>query len=114
MSDCLFCKIIQGKIPATKVYEDEFVLAFKDLYPQAKDHYLFIHKVHSQDILDMTQIDPNQVSAIFRGISNFIQNCDLKENGFRTVTNCGKDAGQVIFHTHFHVLGGEKLRGFGR
>ena len=114
MSDCLFCKIAEGKIPSTKVFEDENVLAFKDLRPLAKEHYLFIHKRHSKDVNDLIDNDPDQMADVFSGISAFTKKQGLTNNGFRVVTNLGPHSGQTVFHTHFHVLGGEHLGGFGR
>ncbi len=111
--DCLFCKIIQGEIPSQKVYEDENVYAFRDIAPMAKEHYLFISKTHSKDINELSQAHPGQLSDIFNAISIFTKESGLAESGFRIVTNLGKDGGQTVFHTHFHVLGGEQLKGFG-
>ncbi|MAZ47604.1 MAG: histidine triad nucleotide-binding protein [Halobacteriovoraceae bacterium] len=110
MSDCLFCRIIAGEIPSAKVFENDHVLGFKDLYPQAKEHYLFIHKSHSKNVNEM---DSTQLSDIFSAIKEFTQNNDLEENGFRVVSNVNKHGGQTVFHTHFHVLGGEQLKHFG-
>lgn len=111
--DCLFCKIIEKKIPAEIIYEDEKVIGFRDLYPQAKLHYLFINLVHSKNV---NEIAPNgtQIQEIFEGIKNFTETEQLDSSGFRVVTNVGPHAGQTVFHTHFHVLGGEKLGTFGR
>lgn len=113
MSDCLFCEIIKGNIPSSKVFENDKVYAFKDINPLAKEHYLFIHKNHSKDLLDLTQQDPQQLLDIFLAIQEFLKDSDLSQNGFRIVNNMGKDGGQTVFHTHFHLLGGEQLRGFG-
>lgn len=113
MDDCLFCKIIKGEIPSEKIFENEEVLGFKDLYPQAKEHYLFIHKVHSMNVNDLTKNNPEQLEDLFKSIRKFTSSCDLNQNGFRIVTNQGKHGGQTVFHTHFHVLGGEPLGSFG-
>ena len=113
MSDCLFCKIIAGQIPSEKVHEDESVFGFKDIGPMAKEHYLFIHKKHSTNINDLVANNPEQLADIFSAIQKFTTSTDLSESGFRVVTNHGSDAGQTVFHTHFHVLGGEKLGKFG-
>jgi histidine triad (HIT) family protein len=111
-NSCLFCKIIKGEIPAKKAFENENVLGFVDIYPQAKNHLLFIHKNHSANILEMSN-NASDISDTFLAISTFLKdNTDFK-NGFRIVTNTGPDAGQTVFHTHFHVLGGEKLSTFG-
>jgi histidine triad (HIT) family protein len=109
MNECLFCKIINGTIPAEKVFENSKVIGFKDLYPQAKEHYLFIHKTHTTNINDTEGV---MVAEIFSAIKEFTSQ-QLEKTGFRVVTNLGTDAGQTVFHTHFHVLGGETLRGFG-
>lgn len=111
--DCLFCKIVKKEIPATILYSDENVLAFKDLYPQAKNHWLFIHKNHSCDITQMSESAPEQIAQIFKAITRFCKEQGLDQSGFRVVTNNGGDAGQTIFHTHFHVLSGQKLGKFG-
>lgn len=113
MEDCLFCKIIKGEIPSTKVFENENVLAFKDINPLAKGHILFIHKNHSHDVVEMTQKNPEDVAEVFRAIGEFALDQNIKEDGFRVVTNIGKHGGQTVFHTHFHVLFGEQLKGFG-
>ena len=113
MSECLFCKILNGEIPSEKVYEDEKVFAFKDINPMAKEHYLFISKSHSLNINEISDNKPEQLSEVFSAISSFTKNSDLIDNGFRVVTNSGSNGGQTVFHTHFHLLGGEQLRGFG-
>lgn len=113
MSDCLFCKILKGEIPSEKVFENDHVYAFKDLYPQAKEHYLFIHKQHTTNLNHMVDSDPQQVVDVFKAISTYTKENNLLERGFRVVTNCGEDAGQTVFHTHFHVLGGGPLSSFG-
>jgi histidine triad (HIT) family protein len=113
MSDCLFCKIVKGEVPSDKVYENENVLAFKDIYPQAKEHFLFIHKSHTKDIEELIDNDPSQITDIFKAISNFTKEHSLDQNSFRLVNNKGAMAGQSVFHTHFHLLGGEPLKTFG-
>lgn len=111
--ECLFCKIIDGKIPSTKVFENEKVFAFKDLHPSASHHYLFIHKGHTKDVNDLVINEPAQMAEIFLAIREVSQKEGLDKTGFRVVTNMGPNAGQTVFHTHFHMLGGEQLRGFG-
>ena len=110
MTDCLFCKIIKGEIPSEKVFENENVYAFKDIAPMAKEHYLFISKTHSKNVNEMSA---QQIQEIFAAIKEFTQSHSLEENGFRVVTNINQHGGQTVFHTHFHVLGGEQLRAFG-
>lgn len=113
MSDCIFCKICDGSIPSTKVYEDDKVIGFKDLRPQASIHQLFIHKKHTKDINDLSKSDPSQLADLFNGIRLYTEKEGLVEKGFRVVTNLGAHAGQTVFHTHLHVLGGEPLGHFG-
>lgn len=113
MSDCIFCKIVSGDIPSEKVFESDKVLGFKDLHPQASEHYLFIHKEHTRDIQEMMSEDRQQVLEIFKAIKDFVSKQSTLKEGFRIVTNKGALGGQSVFHTHFHVLGGEQLRSFG-
>jgi histidine triad (HIT) family protein len=112
--DCLFCKIVQGQIPATKVFENETVLGFVDIHPQAKKHFLFIHKNHTKNIVDMMDFNPDDVKELYAGITEFAKSQDHFTDGMRIVTNMGPHAGQTVFHTHFHVLGGEQLGHFGK
>lgn len=114
MSDCLFCKFINKEIETEIVFENDNVLAFNDLYPQARKHILFIHKKHTTDVNELTEMDPQQLVDVFHAIKEFTALNALSKNGFRVVNNCGANAGQTIFHTHFHVLGGEALGHFGR
>ena len=113
-SDCVFCKIVEGTIPSTKVFENDKVLGFKDLQPSASQHYLFIHKNHTTDVNDMMAKEPSQVSDIYQAIREVSTKEGMEKKGFRVVTNMGPFAGQTVFHTHFHLLAGEPLRGFGR
>lgn len=112
-TDCIFCKIIEGTIPSTKVYEGGKVVGFKDLHPNAAVHYLFIHKSHTRDVNHMMDQDPTQVQDLFRAITEVSRKEGLDQKGFRVVTNLGEHAGQTVFHTHFHLVGGEPLAGFG-
>ena len=113
MSDnCLFCKISKGEIPSKKVFENENVFAFEDIHPQAKIHLLFVHKKHTANINEMSA-DGESIAAIFRAINEYTQDKALSREGFRVLTNSGPDAGQTVFHTHFHVVGGESLGHFG-
>ena len=113
MKDCLFCKVIRGEIPAEKVYEDERALGFKDIKPSAKEHYLFISKSHSKNVNEMSESEPHSLVEVHEAIRIFTRKQGLEESGFRVVTNVNQNSGQVVFHTHFHVLGGEQLGGFG-
>ena len=109
MEDCLFCKIVEGKIPSEKVYEDENVLAFKDINPAAPIHVLVIPKKHIENVLKIERGDTNILSDIFASFKEIAKILGIEEDGFRVVSNCGKDAGQEVMHLHFHILAGGKL-----
>ncbi len=102
--DCIFCKIIKKEIPAKIVYEDEYTIAFKDLNPKATVHVLVVPKTHAKDI---TEIDNFYMGKITDSIKHITNELGLKEKGFRVITNCGKGAGQTVWHLHFHVLSGK-------
>ena len=106
--DCLFCKIVAGDIPSTKVYEDETVLAFRDIAPMAPTHILVIPKRHSGSVAEVTGENSDVVAHIFEVIPQ-IAAAEGLENGYRVVSNCGDDAGQTVKHLHFNILGGKKL-----
>lgn len=108
MSDCIFCKIVNGDIPSTKVYEDESVIAFKDLNPQAPVHILVVPKKHYENVLDVEEND-NIISKIYLAINKIAKQEGFEKTGFRVINNCGKDAGQTVMHMHFHVIAGKKL-----
>ena len=105
MSDCIFCKIAAGEIPSKKAYEDETVMAFYDLEPQAPVHVLVIPKAHIPSAAAVTPDNSAVVAHIFEVIARLAQELGLKE-GFRVVTNSGVSAGQSVPHLHFHLLGG--------
>lgn len=106
--DCLFCKIIKGDIPSTKVYEDELVYAFRDINPQAPTHILVIPKNHIDSVNGITEENSPVVAHIFEVIPK-IAAAEGLTGGYRVVSNCGADAGQTVFHLHFHILGGKQL-----
>ena len=106
--DCLFCKIANGDIPSTKVYEDDQILAFRDIAPQAPTHILVIPKAHISSVDGITEENSAVVSHIFSVISK-IAAAENLTGGYRVVSNCGPDAGQTVFHLHFHILGGKPL-----
>ena len=108
MSNCLFCKIIAGDIPSTKVYEDETVLAFRDIAPQAPTHILVIPKTHIASVAEINGDNRAVVAHIFEVIAQ-IAKAEGLENGYRVVSNCGGHAGQTVHHLHFHILGGQQL-----
>ena len=106
--DCLFCKIAAGEIPSTKVYEDETILAFRDINPMAPTHILVIPKTHIPSVDGITAENSGVVAHIFEVIAKIAKEEGL-EGGYRVVSNCGADAGQTVFHLHFHILGGKAL-----
>ena len=108
MTDCLFCKIIAGDIPSTKVYEDETVFAYRAINPQAPTHILVIPKTHISGCDGVTADNSSVVAHIFEVIPQIAQAEGLA-NGYRVVSNCGADAGQTVPHLHFHILGGKTL-----
>ena len=105
MEDCLFCKIAAGEIPSKKVYEDEQVYVFEDIEPTAPIHYLLIPMEHISKLDEITPDNSAVISHIYEVISMLAEKLDLKD-GFRVVSNCGKSAGQTVFHIHFHLLAG--------
>ncbi|MCL2842152.1 MAG: histidine triad nucleotide-binding protein [Oscillospiraceae bacterium] len=107
-TDCLFCKIVAGDIPSDKVYEDEHVLAFRDIAPQAPVHILVIPKAHVATAAHVTGENADLVAACFAAIPQ-IAKAEGLDSGFRVITNCGEDGGQTVFHLHFHLLGGRSL-----
>lgn len=106
--ECLFCKIIAGEIPSSKVYENEHVYAFKDINPQAPVHILVVPKVHIASADEISAENSAYVAKIFEAIPAIAKEAGLS-NGYRVVTNCGADACQSVKHIHFHVLGGKQL-----
>lgn len=106
--DCIFCKIANGEIPATKVYEDDLVVAFNDLEPQAPTHILVIPKAHISSAADVNEENSAVISHIFEVIAKLSKELGMT-NGFRVVNNCGDSAGQTVKHIHFHVMSGRKF-----
>ena len=109
MEDCIFCKIIKGEIPSEKVYEDDEVLAFKDINPAAPIHILVIPKKHIESLLNLEEEDYELVGKIQKVINKIAKDLKIEKEGFRVIVNCGKDAGQEVMHLHYHLLAGRKL-----
>lgn len=107
--DCLFCKIISGEIPSSKVYEDDLVYAFNDISPAAPVHVLIIPKNHISSANELNEDNAAIVSHIFLVAGKIAKQLGIAENGYRIVNNCGKDGGQTVGHLHFHLLGGRNL-----
>ena len=108
MANCIFCMIAEGTIPSTKVYEDDRILAFRDINPMAPTHILVIPKEHIPSVDGITAENSAVVAHIFEIIPQ-IAKAEGLENGYRVVSNCGEHAGQTVHHLHFHILGGKQL-----
>jgi len=111
MSDCLFCKIIEGNIPADVIYEDERMVVFKDIYPKAEVHLLAIPREHIDSLDELKDEHDALVAHMMRKLSAIAKQQGL-DTGFRTIINTGEGGGQVVFHLHIHLLGGTNLPGF--
>lgn len=109
MNDCLFCKIIKKEIPSTIVYEDEEILAFRDINPVAPVHVLVIPKKHISSLTNLEPQDELIVGKIYGVINKIAKQENIFESGFRVIVNCGEDGGQEVKHLHFHLIGGKKL-----
>lgn len=109
--DCIFCKIIAGEIPSTKVYEDARVLAFEDINPQSPVHYLVIPKIHFENVNDMTHEQAPVMADIFMAINTIVKDKGLDQKGYRLIINNGKAANQEVFHIHVHILAGSENLG---
>jgi histidine triad (HIT) family protein len=113
MSECLFCRIIAGEIPSTKVHETETVYAFRDINPQARVHVLVVPKTHHEDAAALSG-DPRLLADVIAAAAEVAAIEGIAESGYRFVFNTGDDACRTVFHAHLHLLGGEQLAGFGR
>jgi histidine triad (HIT) family protein len=111
MSDCLFCRIAAKEIPSAVVYEDDAILAFKDIFPQAPVHLLIIPKAHCEGLGDMTPDIEAVIARLPRVAAQLAKDHGVMSGGWRLISNCGADAGQTVFHLHFHLLGGKPLGG---
>ena len=107
MDDCLFCRIARGEIPAAVVYEDEFVIAFDDITPQAPVHTLIIPRMHFNDMND--DIPAEQLAGLFSAVPRVAEVKGVAESGYRIIVNTGADANQTVRHLHIHVVGGRSL-----
>lgn len=109
MDDCIFCKIIKREIPSSIVYEDNEIIAFRDVNPQAPIHILVIPKKHISSLVDLKEEDEIVVGKIYTVINKIAEQEGIDKKGFRVIVNCGEDGGQEVKHLHFHILGGRKL-----
>jgi histidine triad (HIT) family protein len=111
--DCIFCKITKGEIPAKKIYEDDEILAFDDINPQAPVHFLVIPKAHIPTLDDLNEEDSKIVGAMILRAAEIAREKGVSGGGYRQVINCREAAGQVVFHLHLHILGGRPMRKMG-
>ena len=109
MSDCLFCGIVEGKIKANVVYQNERVIAFRDISPKAPVHILIIPRKHVISVLDVEASDHALVGEIFQVAGRLAREQGIADSGFRVVVNSGPDAGQSVFHLHYHLIGGRQM-----
>jgi len=109
VSDCLFCKIANKEIPAQVVYEDDQVLAFNDIDPQAPTHILIIPKKHISDIVSLEEVDLPLVGHMFKVMKKIAEEKGIDQDGYRIVANCREKGGQTVGHLHFHLLGGRQM-----
>ena len=109
MEDCIFCKIIKGEIPSEKVYEDDEILAFKDIQPAAPIHVLIIPKKHITNLMEVSEKDSELMGRIVEAIQKIAEQLGIAEKGFRIISNCGPDSGQEVMHLHFHLLAGRTM-----
>ena len=110
MSDCIFCKIASGEIPAEIVYQDDDVTVFRDLGPQAPVHVLLIPRRHIAGLNDLTGADQELVGKLHLTAARVAADLGIAEDGYRTVVNCNADGGQTVFHLHMHLLGGRAMQ----
>jgi histidine triad (HIT) family protein len=109
MEDCLFCKIVNNEIPAELIFEDDRIVAFNDINPQAPIHILIIPKEHFASLNDMPEEKKDLMGHILLRARQIAQNLGIQENGYRIVLNTARDSGQEVFHIHFHLLGGRRM-----
>ena len=109
MEDCLFCKIINGDIPSNKVYEDDLMLAFNDIAPQAPIHVVIVPKVHIASANEVHDENSKYIAHIFETIPKIVKDLGVAKDGYRIINNCGEAAGQTVKHLHFHLLAGRDL-----
>ncbi len=109
MEDCIFCKIINKEIPSQMIYEDEEIIAFKDIQPIAPIHILVIPKKHIKSLVELEKEDEILIGKIYTVINKIAKEQGILEKGYRVMVNCGKDGGQTVPHVHFHLLGGKQF-----
>ena len=109
MAECLFCGIVEGKVPANRMYQDDAIVAFKDITPRAPVHLLIIPRKHIASVSEITEADRPLIGQIFQVAASLARDNGIAESGYRVVVNSGADAGQSVFHLHYHLLGGRPM-----
>ena len=109
MENCVFCKIINKEISSDIVYEDDEIIAFKDINPATPIHILVVPKKHIETVLDVKKEDSELIAHIYQVINKVARDNNFADDGFRVITNCGRDSGQEVMHIHFHILAGTKM-----
>ncbi|WP_040211355.1 histidine triad nucleotide-binding protein [Clostridium polynesiense] len=109
MNDCIFCKIVEGDIPSKKIYEDDKVLAFQDIKPEAPVHVLIIPKAHIESVNNINEENSEIIGHIFLVINKLAKTLEIEKDGYRVVNNCGVNGGQTVPHLHFHLFGGKSF-----
>ena len=109
MEECIFCKIINGQVPSEKVYEDDEILAFKDIQPAAPIHVLIIPKKHIANLMEIQKEDSELMGRMVVVMQKIAKQLGIDEKGFRIISNCGPDSGQEVMHLHFHLLAGRTM-----
>ncbi|MFD2612740.1 histidine triad nucleotide-binding protein [Paenibacillus gansuensis] len=107
--DCIFCKIVEGMIPSAKVFENDRILAFRDISPAAPTHVLIIPKKHIATMNDVQPEDLQLIGEIHQAAQQIAKEEGISESGYRLINNCGKDSGQLVYHIHYHLVGGRNL-----
>lgn len=107
--ECIFCKIVQGEVPCTVVYEDEYVIGFEDIYPSATNHIIVIPKLHVEDLNGLDDSNIDYIKHVFLAITKIVKTLKIDQTGYRVVNNCGAHAFQSVKHIHFHIVGGREL-----
>ena len=110
MGECIFCKMINGEIPCSKVFEDDKILAFNDISPEAPTHVLIIPKEHISSVNELNDNNIDVIGHIFLKAKEIANKLGIDKEGYRIVTNCGKNGGQTVDHIHYHLMGGRKLQ----
>ena len=111
LKDCLFCKIMDGKIPSEKVYENDQIYAFKDIHPKAPVHVLIVPRIHIDSLAEINENNVEVLNPLFLAANTIAKKLGISERGYRTVFNCRQEGGQAVYHLHLHLLGGHQLGG---